>query len=343
MKRAIKYGFFFLLLLGSCRNETIKTVKDEATRVRVVKITPEDVSISVHSSGILASQEEIKLSFKTGGIVASIEVKEGDNLKKGEVMAALNLSEINANVNLAQNGYEKAFRDWTRAESLYSDTVATLEQFQNATTALNVAKSNLEIAKFNLLHSTIKAPAEGIVLRQLVKENELIGSGYPVFLFGTKGKFWKVKTGLADRDVVRINPGDSAVVVFDAWPGVRFSAVVDLMSEMASPMTGTYETEMSLDGMGYRLASGFVADVDIYPSKRQTLILLPVGAVVEADGQKGFIWSVSDSGSAEKHEIEIVTIKGSEAVVRGIPGGVNEIVSEGAAYLKDGMKVEVVK
>ncbi len=343
MKRAIKYGFFFLLLLGSCRNETIKTVKDEATRVRVVKITPEDVSISVHSSGILASQEEIKLSFKTGGIVASIEVKEGDNLKKGEVMAALNLSEINANVNLAQNGYEKAFRDWTRAESLYSDTVATLEQFQNATTALNVAKSNLEIAKFNLLHSTIKAPADGIVLKQLVKENELIGSGYPVFLFGTKGKFWKVKTGLADRDVVRINPGDSAVVVFDAWPGVRFSAVVDLMSEMASPMTGTYETEMSLDGMGYRLASGFVADVDIYPSKRQTLILLPVGAVVEADGQKGFIWSVSDSGSAEKHEIEIVTIKGSEAVVRGIPGGVNEIVSEGAAYLKDGMKVEVVK
>src|SRR4030066_436773 len=214
MKRAIKYGLFFLLLLGSCRNETIKTGKDEATRVRVLKIPPEDVSISIHSSGILASQEEIKLSFKTGGIVAAIEVKEGDNLKKGEVMAALNLSEINANVNLAQNGYDKALRDWTRAESLYSDTVATLEQFQNATTALNVAKSNLEIAKFNLLHSTIKAPADGIVLKQLVKENELIGSGYPVFLFGTKGKFWKVKTGLADRDVIRINPGDSAVVVF---------------------------------------------------------------------------------------------------------------------------------
>src|SRR4030043_198899 len=264
MKRAIKYGFFFLLLLGSCRNETIKTVKDEATRVRVVKITPEDVSISVHSSGILASQEEIKLSFKTGGIVASIEVKEGDNLKKGEVMAALNLSEINANVNLAQNGYEKALRDWTRAESLYSDTVATLEQFQNATTALNVAKSNLEIAKFNLLHSIIKAPAEGIVLRQLVKENELIGTGYPVFFLGQRGKFWKVKTGLADRDVIRINPGDSAVAVFDAWPGVRFSAVVDLMSEMASPMTGTYETEMSLDGMGYRLASGFVSEGAAY-------------------------------------------------------------------------------
>ncbi len=343
MKRAILYLCFFLFLFSGCRNDTVQSTKTETTRVRIMKIAPEDVSISVHSSGILASEEEIKLSFKTGGIVATINTKEGDNVKIGDILAALNLAEINANVDLARSGYEKALRDWTRAKSLYTDTVATLEQFQNATTALNVAKSNLEIARFNLLHSTIKAPADGIVLKQLMKQNELVPAGYPVFLFGTRGKFWKVKSGLSDRDVVRINPGDSAVVVFDAWPGVKFSAFVDLVSEMASPMTGTYETEMSLDGMGYRLASGFVADVDIYPAKKQTFILVPVGAVVEADGQKGFIYSVSDSGSAEKHEIGIKTIKGSEAVVTGMPEGVNEIISEGAAYLKDGMKVEIVK
>ncbi len=343
MKKAILFICFFLFLLSGCRNDTAPGAKTETTRVRVLKITPEDLSISVHSSGMLASEEEIKLSFKTGGIVAAINAREGDNIKKGDILAALNLSEINANVDLARSGYEKALRDWTRAKSLYTDTVATLEQFQNATTALNVAKSNMEIARFNLLHSTIKAPADGVVLRQLVKQNELVGAGYPVFLFGTRGKFWKVKAGLSDRDVVRINPGDSAVVVFDAWPGIKFPAVVDLVSEMASPMTGTYETELSLDGMGYRLASGFVAGVDISPAKKQTFTMVPVGAIVEADGQKGFIYSVSDSGTAEKHEIEIKTIKGPETVVTGIPQGINEIVSEGAAYLRDGMKVEVVK
>ena len=343
MKKSILYGSFFLLLLSGCRNETVQTPKDETTRVKILSIKPEDLSISVHSSGMLASEEEIKLSFKTGGIVAGINADEGDRMKKGDILASLNLSEINANVNLARNGYEKALRDWTRAKSLYNDTVATLEQFQNATTALNVAKSNLEIARFNLMHSTIKAPADGIVLKQLVRENELVGAGYPVFLFGTKGKYWKIKSGLADRDVVRINPGDSAVVVFDAWPGVKFPAVVDLVSEMASPMTGTYETEMSLDGMGYRLASGFVAIVDIYPAKRQTFTLVPVGAIGGADGKKGFVWSVSDSGSAEKHEIEIASIKGQEAFVTGLPEHITEIVSEGAAYLREGMKVEVVK
>jgi RND family efflux transporter MFP subunit len=343
MKRIILSACLFLFLLGGCRNETVPGPKTEITRVRVISITPQDVSISIHSSGILASEEETKLSFKTGGIVAAVNSREGDNVKKGDVLAVLNLAEIKANVDMAGSGYEKALRDWSRAKSLYADTVATLEQFQNATTALNVAQSNLEIARFNLQHSTIKAPSDGVVLKQLVKQNELIAPGYPVFLFGIRGKFWKVTSGLSDRDVVRTNPGDSAVIVFDAWPGVKFPAVVDLVSEMSSPMTGTYETEMSLDGMGYRLASGFVADVDIFPAKRQTFILVPVGAVVEAEGKKGSIYSVSDSGFAEKHEIRIETIKGHEAVVSGIPEGITEIVSEGAAYLKAGMKVEIVK
>ena len=343
MKKTILYTCIIIFLSSGCRNETVPGPKTEITRVRVISITPEDVSISVHSSGILASEEEIKLSFKTGGIVATINAKEGDNVKKGKILAALNLAEINANVDMARNGYEKAQRDWNRAKSLYSDTVATLEQFQNATTAMNVAKSNLEIARFNLMHSTIKAPGDGIVLKQLVKQNELVAPGYPVFLFGIRGKFWKVTSGLSDRDVVKINPGDSAVIIFDAWPGIKFPAVVDLVSEMASPMTGTYETEMSLDGMRYRLASGFVADVDIFPAKKQTFTIIPVGAVVEAEEMKGFIYSVSDSGFAEKHEIRIETVKGSEAVVSRIPEGITEIVSEGAAYLKDGMKVEVVK
>jgi len=343
MKRTIFLICFFIVLTAGCRQNAVISPKDEITRVRVVKITPESAAVSIHSNGILSSAEELKLAFKTGGIVASVKVNEGDNVEKGDILAELNLSEINANVNLARNGYEKTLRDWTRAKSLYSDTVATLEQFQNATTALNVAKSNLEIAAFNLTHSTIKAPGDGIVLKQLVKENELVAAGYPVFLFGAKGKFWKVKSGISDRDIVKINPGDSAVVVFDAWPGVKFPAFVDQVSEMADPMTGTYETELSLDGMEYRLASGFVAGVDIFPVRKQDLTFIPVGAVVEAEGGRGFVYYVTDSGTVKKTGVDIVTISGSDVAIKGIPEGVNEIISEGAAYVKEGMKVKVVK
>jgi RND family efflux transporter MFP subunit len=343
MNKSILCVSFLLLLPGGCRNEQTPAPKDETTRVRVISIAPEDVSISVHSSGILASEEETKLSFKTGGIIAVIKAREGEKVKKGDLLASLDLSEIKAGAEMAGNAYEKALRDWTRAKNLYADTVATLEQFQNSTTALNVAKSNLEIAKFNQLHSTIIAPSDGTILKQLVRENELVGPGYPVFLFGSRGKFWKVRSGLSDRDVVRINPGDSANVSFDAHPGIRFPAIVDQVGGISNPMTGTFETELNLEDMGYRLASGFIAVVDIYPSGKERYILLPVGAVMDADGKSGSVFSVSDSSTAVRYPVSIETVKGSEIAVTGIPQNVRRVVTEGAAYLKDGMKVEVVK
>ncbi len=343
MKRIINLIFLCLFLVTGCRQSTQVNPKEDVIRVKVVRITPKATTVTIHSNGILVSAEQLKLAFKTGGLIAKVNVKEGDNVQKGNILAELDLSEIKANVNLASSGYEKALRDWTRARNLYNDTVATLEQYQNATTALNVAKSNQEIANFNLTHSTIRAPGDGVVLRQLVKENELVAAGYPVFLFGTKGKFWKVKSGISDRDIVKIYPGDSAIVVFDAWPGVKFPASVDQISEMADQMTGTYETELSLDGMGYRLATGFIAGVDIFPSHKKNLCLIPVASLVDAEGERGYVYYVTDSGTVNKAAVDIETISGTDVAVKGIPEGVNEIISEGAAYVNEGMKVEVVK
>jgi RND family efflux transporter MFP subunit len=285
----------------------------------------------------------MKLSFKTGGIISRIPVREGERVKKGQILASQNLSEINAQVNLAMNGYEKALRDFNRAKNLYADSVATLEQLQNATTALNVSKSNLEIARFNLSHSTIIAPDNGIILRQFAKENELVSQGYPVFLFGTSGKSWKVKTALSDRDIVRINPGDSAIITFDAWNGVKFSAVVEQAGEMANPATGTYDTELNLSDKGYRFAAGFIAGVEIFPSKKESFILIPVGAIIEADGLSGYVFTVTDSATVSKVKVTIVTISGNKAAITGTPAGIREIVSEGAAYIRDGEKVRIVK
>jgi multidrug efflux system membrane fusion protein len=341
--KKIKFFWLLILLLAACHDAPVKHTGEETTRVRVVRIAPGGISVPVHTSGILASSDEMKLSFKTGGIVAKISVREGDKVKKGDILASLNLSEITANVNLAKNGYEKAYRDWNRVKNLYSDTVATLEQYQNATTAVEIAKSNLEIARFNFAHSTINAPDDGVILKQLVKENEIVSAGYPVFLFGSTGKYWKVRCGLPDRDIVRVNPGDSASVKLDTYPGINFSAFVEQVSEMSNPMTGTYETELNLNGMGRRLASGFIAAVDIYPEEMEKFIKLPVGAVVDADGKEGFVYAVNDSGAAVKYKIEIKAISGSEVAVRGIPAGINEVVSEGTAYLRDGMRVKIIR
>jgi RND family efflux transporter MFP subunit len=331
-----------VLFLAGCRNESVKTTTSEVSGIMTTRLALETISIPVHSSGMLVSSEEMKLSFKTGGIVAKILVNEGDRVKKEDVLATLNLSEINAQVNLARNGYDKAMRDNSRAKNLYADSVATLEQMQNAATALSVAQSNLDIAQFNLAHSKIIAPENGVILKQFVKTNELIASGYPVFLFGTSGRNWKIKTGLSDRDIVRINPGDSAIITLDAWPGIKFSAAVVQVGEMSNTLTGTYEIELTLNSTGYRLATGFIAGVEIFPSKKETFIMVPLQAIVEADGQGGYVYTVQESMTVQKIKIEIVAIIGSKAAIRGSLNGIKEIVSEGAAYLRDGTRVKII-
>ncbi len=332
-----------VLLLIGCKNREVKISSAETVRVRLKNITKELVSIPVHTDGILSSSEELKLSFKTGGIVEKIYVREGDRVKKGDLLASLNLSEINANLDQAKSGYEKAQRDYKRAENLFRDSVATLEQKQNAATALNASKSALDIVQFNLVHSKIIAPDNGLILKQFVKANELVASGYPIFLFGSSGKYWKVKAGLSDKDLVKISPGDSATVSFDAYASLKFSAVVDQVGEMASQFTGTYEIELILQETNHRLASGFVASVDLFPSARKSFSLVPIGSIVEADGHQGYVYAVTGSMTVQKLKIDIETLIGTMAAVNGIPDGITEVVSEGAAYLKDGMRVEVIK
>lgn len=328
--------------MSSCRNKPVPEEMERITRVRTVMIENKKISIPVHTAGIVTTSEEVKLSFKAGGIISDIPVREGSLVKKGEVLASLNLTEIKENVNIAEKAYDKALRDWNRAKNLYADTVATLELYQNATTALDIARSTLEIAKFNLKHSTITAPGNGIILKQLLKENELVAPGYPVFVLGLSGAYWKVKAGLADREVVMINEGDSASVTLDAYPGKQFRAEVVLISSLASQMTGTYEVELSLESEGYRLAAGFIAGVDIFTSQKTSSALVPVGSMVDADGNTGFLYSVNETGNAIRFRVTIDYVYGAMVAVSGIPAGIDKVVSEGAPYLKDGMKVEVV-
>ena len=340
-----RYIIIVLIFITSvaCKDRVVKNNTPELIRVKLTAVSSGEICIPLHSIGVLNSSEELKLSFKTGGIVEKVHVKEGDRVKKGDLLASLNLSEINAQAEQAKNGYEKALRDFRRTENLFKDSVATLEQKQNAATALNVAKSAHEISQFNLTHSRITAPDNGVILKQFVKTDELVSSGYPVLLFGSSGKYWKVKAGFSDKDIVKINPGDSADILFDAYPGVKFKAVVDQTGEISNPLTGTYEIELILQKTGYRLASGFIAGVDLFPSAKESFSLIPVETIVEADGHEGYIYIVNGSMSVQKVKIYIEAIIGSMAAVTGIPEGTGEIVSEGIAYLKNGTKVEVIR
>jgi len=331
------------IILYSCRNKAETQAEPEQTKVKTLIVSKEKITVPVHTSGVLVPAREIRLSFKTGGIIDAIYADDGSHVKKGELIASLDMSEINAQVGQAMNGYDKAFRDYTRAKNLYEDSVATLEQMQNAETALNVAKAMRDAAVFNSAHSKISAPENGVILKRLAQVHEVIAPGYPVFIFGTRDTHWKIKASVADRDYVRIMPGDSAIITFDAYPGKEFAAIVTQLSEASNPMTGTYEAELEMNPVSERMASGFLAGVKIFPLRRESHYQIPVEAIVEADGKQGYVYVIDDSLVARKTAVGIAGIFDSRAAIDSGITADQVIVTEGAAYLTDGEKVEIIE
>jgi RND family efflux transporter MFP subunit len=333
-----------VLFYAACKSTEKKAAPEKPVPVKVSSITRQAVSVPVHTSGRLTPGVQSKLSFKTGGIIGRIMVDEGQAVKKGQLLASLVLSEIDARVAQAKNGFEKAKRDKERVQNLYNDRAATLEQFQDVTTAFDVAKSNLDIARFNLKYSKIHAPANGKILKRLMEVNEMTGAGYPVFVFGSTDSRWVVKVGISLRDVVKLNPDDRAEVTFDAYPERRFDARVTEISEAVDPASGTCEVELEMadPAQPIKWIAGFIAAVDIFPAVTKTYAMIPMDALVEAEGGEGFVFIVKD-GKARKVKVKIAHLAGGHALAADGDERISEVVTGGAPYLTDGTVVDVVK
>jgi membrane fusion protein, multidrug efflux system len=331
-----------VLFYVSCQSAKPIPQVEQLIPVKVAPLQRQVVSIPVHTSGRLYPSVAAKLSFKTGGIIANIRVDEGQSVKKGQLLAALELSEINAKVKQAKNGYQKALRDKQRVQNLYNDRASTLEQLQNVTTALEVAQANLDIANFNLKHSQIHAPANGKILKRMEEPNQMIAAGYPVFLFGSTDNRWVVKVGVSLRDVVKLKLQDRGQITFDAYGEKQFESIVTEVSESVDPASGTCEVELELaKDEQIKWIAGLIAAVDIFPSDKREYLKIPIDALVEAEGSEGYVFTVRDN-KAYKVKLTIVHLKEDYALALETNEKLTKVVTEGAPYLTDGKKVNIV-
>jgi multidrug efflux system membrane fusion protein len=334
-------GVYFFCL--ACSSDDSNQAKEFAIPVKTVSVKTQMVSQPIFTSGLLVSDNEIRLSFKVGGIIERVAVHEGQRVAAGQILAALNLSEIEAQVALTRTAYDKALRDLKRIENLYRDNVATLEQTQNAKTAVDLANANLQIAEFNLQHAVIHAPTKGIILKAYVEPDELVAAGQTVFYFGSMGKHWRVKVGITERDIIRLQLNDSSSVSFDAYPDVQFPASIVELAGSADPFTGTFEAEIQLEPCDYKLISGFVARVTIFSSQKEKYQIIPIDALYEADGSEASVFYIPDkSDMVKKQQVKLGPILGKQITVSSGLEGIGEVIAVGTAYLYDGAPVKIL-
>ncbi|WP_375447039.1 efflux RND transporter periplasmic adaptor subunit [uncultured Fibrella sp.] len=355
MKRI--YSFYSLLLIGAlwgCASKqesgTASNVPADSTQtdasvvpVRLASVQQVMRAEPVVASGLVSSSEEARLSFKVGGIINKLYVEEGQSVRKGQLLATLNLTEIDAQVTQAQLAQEKAERDLGRVEKLYADTAATLEQLQNATTGSNVAKQNLTIAQFNRGYAQIRASVDGTVTRKLVNEGEFVAAGAGVYLLsGNRRSDWVVRVGISDKDWARLKLGDRASIHLDAYPDRTLTGTISELAQAADPMNKLYEIEIRLAGNGVKLAPGLFAKVTLTPALQRTYSLVPIEAIVEGNGKEGFVYVLeSDRRHIRKQPIQIGYISGESVLLTGGIDAGSQLVTSGSAYLTESSLVAV--
>ncbi len=350
MKMNISYPVLLLVALsfsacGNHKKETSTMADQDTIPVKIMMLQMEDANHAIQSSGQFTTNDETFLSFKNGGIINKIYVKEGDPVHKGQLLASVNQTEISAQVQQVTLSYQKAQRDHDRASQLYRDSVATLEQMQNAKTALQVARQQLDAIKFNQNYSEIRATSNGYVLKKLANDGQVVGPGTPVLqINGANQSKWVLKIGLSDEQWASLKIGDRADITTDALPQAVLQAKVSRKAEGIDPQSGTFGVELTLDDANTKgLAAGLFGKATIIPTRTTSSYAIPYDALLDAGENEGYVFVTDDEKTAKKVKVKLGAVLKDKINISGGLENARALIISGSAYLTDGSKIRIVK
>jgi RND family efflux transporter MFP subunit len=353
MNRQINFSTHFFALLGAivfglsaCHNApTIQTSigGPDTIPVQLLALTAVDTLSFVDATGTFTSEEERVMSFKQGGILVQMRAEAGDRFRKGELLAQLEQVDMQVLLNQAELVLEKAIRDDSRAQQLYADSVATLEQVQNAATAKNLAQQDVDRVRSNLQWTQLVAPYDGYVLQSNMRAGQVVGPGTPVVIISNaKPDHWMVKVGVSERVWSQIQMGDQVEVRTDASNNQPVQGVVAKKAEAVDPTTGqmTLFVRLTSPPMG-PIAVGMLARVRLQKSKKEQGWYIPYAALL--DGQQGtaYVFVTEDQKTVRKIPVQLGAMHDDEVFVTSGLENVRYVITSGGPYLNEKSNITV--
>jgi len=333
---------FVMLALLVVPTGPLSADSNGAVAVTISKVKHEQRSEPIRNSGRISQKNEMRLAFKTSGLIEQINVEEGDSVTAGQILATLDLEEINAQQERAASNFENAAADLERFNNLYASGLVSQQIKQSAQVAKDNAEAELQIANFNKKLSVIRAPSDGRVLKRFVESSELIQAGQPVLMLASYKQGSVVRLGLIDQDIVKVAVGDPATIVLDAYPGRNFTGTVSEVALSTDSKAGTFEVEVLIDDQGFTLRSGLIARVEITPVSSDLQYYIPIESISRADNGVASVFVLDSKKSvANEVSVEIVEFLQDEVIVRGSLKASDKVIRLGAPYLSDGSLVAV--
>lgn len=348
-----------ILAISSC-GEQATTVAPKTASIRLVEYGTIQLlgNTQVRTySGTTQSTSETRLSFRTGGLITELKTDVGQQVKKGQLLAILDQTDIQLNYDKALATEKSAAiqletskSNLDRLKKLYLSNSASLSDYENeknnyATALYNYesAKKSLQLQQSQFEYSKIIAPNNGVISEVNVEQNEYAQAGATIFVFNTNNSKMEANVGVPEKQITKIQEGQSVDISIG---DLKLKGTVTGVSYSTSG-TSTYPVIVSLGrnknirpGMPCRVSFKFNAGED------KPQLIAPIKSISEnAEGSFAYALIKSESGdyyTAEKRNLELGPINDEGfVVIAGLKEG-DLVATAGLRSIIDGIKVRLL-
>ncbi len=353
-------ALLFLSIVACSTPAADEGKKDEsygAAPVKVYRVQRQKISEKLFYTGVIQAMNKINVTPDIGGKIAKIHVEEGDRVQKGQLLAELDtravrlqLDQAQAALAVAEANYNDAQKNMERMERLKKEDAASDQQYEKVKLAYEAADAQLKqagaavnLARYNLDVSLMKAPFSGVVASKNAEVGEVInpmmGGFSPTSGVLTLMDFSRVKIEIdaTQQDIVRIKKGQPAQLRVTAMPDRIFQGRVSMVNITADPVSKKFKVEVTVDNPDLALRPNTFGEVSLEVSTHEHALVIPQKAVLE----NKYAFRVKDDNTVERVELSL-GLQNSDRieVINGLKEG-DLVVVEGNFGLEDGTQIEI--
>ncbi|MFH1113333.1 MAG: efflux RND transporter periplasmic adaptor subunit [Pseudomonadota bacterium] len=337
--RLIVVTALFASALGCDRLES-STTKNEAhvpaVKVSVVTIQPTPIRDTLVLPGVAEALQDVTLASDREGKVEWIGPREGQRVKKGELLAKIDVAALQAAMDRYKAAHELAEIVAERRKSLHQGMIVSQEEMEKAETERMLALHNLREARVHFEQGFVQSPIDGVVNRRDVEPGEFVKRGEALMELVAVDRM-RINVDVPEMDVRYLKVWQNARVTIDAYPGEHWNGLVDFVAFKADPATKTFKARVIVDNAEDRIRPGMIAHVSFLRRLIPKAVVAPLFAVLDKGGER--ILFVEKDGKAQARTAVIGVIDGDKVqIVGGLEPGDNLIVT-GQHNVEDGMRV----
>lgn len=302
--------------------------------------------------GKVRATDRAELAFMVAGVVEELDVLEGQAVKKGQILAALDPRDYRYEYDAAKARYVASERGFKRATNLWQQHVLSQSDYDAATSEYEIAKAELEIKKKSLQDTRLLAPFAGLVASRHVEEKEQVKQGESIVSLQGISRI-EVVIQLAERLIADGGTKDlrQVQVCFDAANQCWYDASIHEFAIESNPMTRTYAVVVTLaPPPGLHILPGMTATVrctvqeGVMDSADADTTLIPVEAVLYSSSGQPYVWVIDpDQQSAHKQGITVGAMQGDAIMVMaGLKTG-DHVAVAGLHSLYEKMKTRPIR